>query len=178
MHNKLVELYEEIYEEALAKGLTSDAAQVEAHTKVSHCKEIIEGVSFDLEEGYWANSDGYPVEEGSISADHFVEGSWYCGIRFSKLTGNISHWDELDDASKELALYNHGFDINMPWRVKVGYHPVPGTAPVYGEFVEGSERLDYEWIHSGKSSMEAIIEFEGITRGADHKRDLLNMSKQ
>lgn len=169
-----VELYEGLYEEAILEGKTMDQAQSVAHDKVNFVKELIEGVCFTMEEGYYTDENGLPDENGN----HFEEGSWYCGIRLSRLLSDISKFEELDEDSKKQALYNYGFDTNMPYRYKEGYHPVEDGPPVYGKFVEGSERLDQDWCMSARASMEAILEFQGIRHGREHKRDLELMSRQ
>lgn len=171
---KYIELFESLYEDNIQAGMTLDMAQANAYTVVEHCKEIIEGVNFMMDEGYYVAEDGNVNEEGN---GEWQEGEFYVNIRYSMMTKDIPGWMKLDDHSKELALFNLGFDINLPCRIRYGLHPQKEGAPIETTYVEGSERLDYGWAHSGRASLEAIMEFEKHTRGYDHYRDLQQMSR-
>jgi hypothetical protein len=136
-------LYKNLYDDIIESGkVCTDEAQAIAYTKTEHTKEIIESILEELDK------DG-----------------WYCGIRFSKRIQDIPYWSNITYQEKELCLYNLGFDIRLPWRVKYGYHPV-------------FELISAEWIKSGKASMEAILQHETVKRGYNHRRDLERMSRQ
>jgi hypothetical protein len=155
LQQQYMELYEYLYKEMIESGMKADKAQNLAYAKTEHTKNIIESTLEELDKD-----------------------SWYCGIRLSKRIQDIPNWDNLTYQEKELCLYNLGFDVRLPWRLKYGYHPKLEGAPEQCWFVEGSELISTEWMKTGRASMEAILQHETVKRGYNHRRDLERLNRQ
>lgn len=87
---------------------------------------------------------------------------------------------ELESFSKEHlaeALYSIGFDKNFIEIDEVLHRPIysKNNEPWFGKRFVSFERQDREWMFSGKSSLENVINSQ---EDSEHKKDLMLMSAE
>lgn len=154
-NQNVVDTFVGIYQELIAAGYTEDKAQAEAHDRVELASEVIEEVLAVL------RNDG-----------------WYVGVRHVVPVNVIENYDMLLESSLKKILWDLGMDINnMPYRQSEGVYVAFNGRQETGEYIEGSERIDDDWIKSGYSSPGADLEHAERKHGKAHRRDLERMGR-
>lgn len=146
-HQLYVDLFVELQNDFLAAGYNDRKAFQMAHAKVEHVKEIIED----------------SLEELS---------SFYCDIRQVIPLKHIQGWWIKSEGEKAQVLYSLGINVQAPWRERSGLQRGVDGKPTEGLYVEGSERVDPDWIASGHASWEAELRLQEIKHGGEHAYEL------
>lgn len=146
-----IKLFEEIYNDYRENGIAADTAQALAHERVAIAQEIIDEVLMETD-------------------------PFYCELRRVFPLDLLGDWDTMDDQQRETALYELGFNVNLPWRIMNGEFVVAGRRQ-RGRYVEGSERDDTDWATSGFASWESQLSDQEYRHGYQHRRDLESIGR-